>query len=314
MSIEAGNSDSSSPSFNGSRGIEHLDDPRHRLQQFPPSGGHQGVRAVGSFSRSRTNPPSGGDFCELPPARQVTNRRAGPSSAGANDPFPSYEQNVGWTSPFIHQSPQNIATDKSQGEELPYWRHDPSMATSYPQHPYSTMHSSASLANSSLPGMEQTSGFEHRDFLGWSASPHPPVRSMSLVGPEELPIRFQNHYYHNVPNGFHPSTNSSEIQPHTLSSNNSTMSGSDHPPLMPLPGMGYFHGSTAQNMTYVYPPTWSSVPPSHSPQMLGSGSERFTNAWYSDPSALAQVKEEEVVSQLHHSTHPDNMAYQANPG
>jgi hypothetical protein len=314
MSNEAGNSDSSSPSFTGSRGIEHLDDQRHRLQQFPPSGGHQGVGAVTSLSRSRTIPPSGGDSRGLALERQVTNRRAGTSSAGAIDQIPTYEQNVTWTSPFIHQSSQNLATEKSQGEELPYWRHDPLVSTSYPQHPYSMMHSSTSVAQSSQPSMEQASTFEHRDFQGWSASPHPPLRSMSLVGPEELPIHFQNHYYHNVPNEFHPSTNSSEIQPPTISSNNSTMSGSEHPPPVPLPGMGYFHGSTAQNMTYVYPSTWSSVPPGHSPQMLGSGSERFTNSWYPDPSALAQVKEEEAVSQLHHSTHPDNMAYQANPG
>jgi hypothetical protein len=312
MSNEAGTSDSSSPSFSGSRGAEHLDDPSHRLQHFPSSGAHQDIQAVGTLGRSLTNPPSRGISSGLVPAHQPTDTSAGPLSARTYETFPTYEQNVAWTSPFLQQSPRSLITDKSQAEELPYWRHDLSMPTSYPQHPYPVTHPSAPLAQSAQSSMEQTPNFGHRDLHGWSASTHPPLRSMSLVSPEELPIHYQNQYYHNAPNEFHPNTNTSDIQPPMLSNINSTMSGSDPP--LPLPSMGYLHESTTQNMNYVYPSSWSSVSPNHAPQMSGSESERFTHGWYSDPSALAQVKEEEAGSQFHHSTHPDNMAYQANPG
>ena len=314
MSNEAGTSNSSSPSFSGSRGADHFDDPNHRVQHLGSSGGHQDVRVVESLSRSLTNPPGRGKSDELVPARQTTDTRAGPSSARNYDPFPTFEQNGTWATPFLQQSLQDLAPDKSQAEEIPYWRpHELSMPTSYPQHPYAMTHSSASFAQTSQSGMEQTPNFGHRNLQGWSASPHPPPpRSMSLVGPEELPTHYQNHYFHDAPDEFHTSTNTSDMHPHTLSSNTSTMSGSD-PPLA-LPGMGSFHEAAPQSMNYVYPPSWSSIPPNQSPHMPDSGAERFTHGWYSDPSTLAQVKEEEAGSRFHRSPHTGYLPHQANPG
>jgi hypothetical protein len=311
LSNEAGASDSSSPSFTGSRVSEHLDDPSQRLQRFPSSSVHQDVQAVVSLSISLTNPPSTGRSSKLLQGRQSTDGRAGQLSARTHETFPTYEQNVPWASSFIQQSPQSSATDRAPAEELSRWRHDPSMPTTYPPHPYSMMHSSTPLTHSPHSSMEQIPNLGHRDFHSWSDSTHPPPRSMSLVGPDELSIHYQNHHYHNANNDFHPSTNISDIQPPTLPSNNSAMSRPDHP--LSLPGVEFFHDSPAQNVNYVYPSSWSPMP-NQSPQIPDTRPEGFTHHWYPDPSALAQVKEEEACSQFHHSTHPDNLAYQANPG
>ena len=310
MSNEAGTSDSSSPSFTGSRGAEHFDDLNHRAQHLPSSGS-QDVRALGTLSRSLTNPPSRGESSQLVPARRSTDTSAGPpSSASTYNAFPIYEQNPTWATPFIQQSPQNLAMNKSQAEDLHWRHHNTSMPASYTQHPYPMTYPSASLAPSPQSSTQQTPNFEHRDPHGWSALPLPPLRSTSLVSPEELPTHYQNHYYHTATNEFSPSTNNSDMQPPTVSRHDSTMPRSDPP--LPLPGMGLFHEPTPPNINCVYPPSWASVPPNLGPQMAGSGSESFS--WYPDPSALAQVKEEDNCSQFHHPAHPDNMAYQAHPG
>lgn len=174
------------------------------------------------------------------------------------------------------------------------------------------MHSSASVAHSSQLSTEQVPNSGHRNFHSWAASPHPPLRSMSIGGPDDLPVHCQNQYYHNATSEFHPSTNTSDIQPPTLSSNHSTISGSD--PSLSVQSMGFFHDSTAPDMNYVYPSNWSSAPPNQTLQMSGPGSNRLVHGWYSDPLALAQVKEEEAGAQFHHLTHPHNLANQANPG
>ena len=313
MSNETGTSDSSSPSFSGSRGPERFDESNYRLQHFPSSGGHQDVRMVETLSRSLTNPPSRGKPRVFGRVRRSTNTMAGPSSARTFDPFPTFEQNGTWTSPFLQQSPQSLPTEKPHAEELPYWRPpELSLPRSHPQHPYSATQSAGSFVQPSLSSMEHTPVFGNGGAHGWSASPHPQPRSMSLVGPDEITIHYQNHYYLAAPNEFNTTTNPSEMQPSTLSSNTSTMSSSDH--ALAQPGTGSFHEPTAQNMNYVYPPTWSSIHPNHNPRIPASAPERFTQGWYSDPSILAQVKEDEVGSHFHHPPHPGYLPHQANPG
>lgn len=203
--------------------------------------------------------------------------------------------------------------DRAPAEELPYWRHGPTMPTSYLPHTYPVMPSSASVAHPSQASMAPMSNSGHGNFHSWSASPHPPLRSLSLGGPDELPAHYQNQYYHSATNEFRPSTNTSDLQPPPLSSHNATLSGSD-PSLSVVQNMAFFHDSSAPDVNYPYPSSWSSAPPNQSPQMSGPGSNRLVHGWYSDPPALAQVKEEEAGSQFHHLAHPDNLAYQANPG
>ena len=203
--------------------------------------------------------------------------------------------------------------DKPQPEDLPFWRPpELSLPTSYPQHSFSVTHSSGSFAPSSQSSMDHTPGFVHQGPHGWSASPNPVPRSMSLVSPDDLPIHYQNQYFHDAPNEFHSNTNSSDMQPPTLSSNNSTMAGSNPP--LPLSGMGSYHEPTVQNMNYVYPPTWSSIPQNHNPQMPASAPDRFTQGWYPDPSVLVQVKEDEGGPHFQHPPHPGYLPHQANPG
>jgi hypothetical protein len=60
LSSEAGTSDSSSPSFTGTRGPEHFDHPNPRLKHLPSSAGHQDVQVVDTLSRSLTNPSTRG--------------------------------------------------------------------------------------------------------------------------------------------------------------------------------------------------------------------------------------------------------------
>ena len=202
--------------------------------------------------------------------------------------------------------------DRASAEEVPYWRQSHSTPTSYLQNPYSVTQSSTSVAHSSQSLMEQIPDSGHQNFDSWSTPPHLPLRSMSLHGPDEHPIHYQNQYYHNATGVFHPSMNTSDIQPPTLSSNNSTMSGSDHS--LPVQNIGFFHDSTAPDMNYAYPSNWSSAPPNQSPQMPGPRPNRLVHGWYPDPPALAQVKEEEAASQFHHLAHSDNLAYHASPG
>ena len=245
--------------------------------------------------------------------RELT-KRVGPSSALAYDTSHNYEQNGTWAPPFLQQSPQDVPAKRSATEELPYWRpHQASMSTTYPQYPYPMTHNTASLAQSLQSSMEQTPDSGLGDLDSWSASLHPPLRSMSLIGPEELPFHYQSHYYPHGPNEFHPSTANSYVQQSNLSSNNPGMSGSDFPPLQPT-ATGPFQEASTQDMNYIYPTAWSLAPPNESPQMRLSGPEHFTHGWYGGPSALAQGKDEETGSQFPHSSNPVYMPHKANPG
>jgi hypothetical protein len=174
-------------------------------------------------------------------------------------------------------------------------------------------HNTAPLAQSLQSSMEQTPNPGLGGLDSWSASPHPPLRSMSLVGPEELSFHYQSDYYPHTPSEFHPSAANSYMQQSNLLSNNLGMLGSDFLPLQPT-GTGSFQEASAQGMNYTYPTTWSSVPASESSQMHLSGPEHFTHGWYVGPSTLAQGKDEESSSQFPASPNPVYMPHQANPG
>ena len=241
-------------------------------------------------------------------------KRAGPSSTLSYDTSHNYEPNGTWAPPFLQQSPQDVPAARSAAEELPYWRpHQVSTPTTYPQYPYSMTHSAASLAQSLQPSMERTPDSGLGDLDSWSASPHPPLRSMSLIGPEELPFHYQSHYYPHAPNEFHPSMANSYMQQSNLSSNNLGMSGSDFPPLQTT-GTGSFQEASTQDVSYVYPTIWSSIPPHESLQMRLSVQEHITHGWHVGPSALAQGKDGGTGSQLPPSSNPVYMPHQANPG
>jgi hypothetical protein len=226
----------------------------------------------------------------------------------------NYEQNGTWAPPFLQQSPEDVPAKSSAAEELPYWRpHQASVSTTYPQYSHLMTHNTTSLAQSLQPSMEQTPGSGLGDLDGWSASLHPPPRSMSLIGLEELPVHYQSHYYPHAPNEFYPSAANSYIQQSNLSSNDSGMPGSGFPPLQPT-GTGTFQEASTQDMNYVYPTTWSLAPPNESPQMRLSGPEHFTHGWYAGPPVLAQGKDEETGSQFPPSSNLAYMPHQANPG
>jgi hypothetical protein len=176
------------------------------------------------------------------------------------------------------------------------------MPTTYQQYPYSMTHNAAPLAQSLQPSMEQTPDSGLGDLGRWSASPHPPLRSMSLIGPEELPFH-QSHYYPHA---------SSYMQQSSLSSNDLGMPGSDFPPLQTT-GTGSFQEASTQDVNYVYPTTWSPIPPNESPQMRLSVQGHFTHGWHAGPSAPAQGKDEGTGSQFPPSN-PAYMPHQANPG
>jgi hypothetical protein len=125
---------------------------------------------------------------------------------------------------------------------------------------------------------------------GLSHYSYHPSRSMSLANPNDL----QNYHspYHNDAQMFpprHPTTSSELQMPSLLSNTNPTPPGSD---THSTPNT-YSYGDHPQMNPY------QSGTPMHSPPMAGPVSEAFGGQWYTPPSGLPDVKEEEEMAGMH---------------
>ena len=246
----------------------------------------------------------------------MTDQSPGPLPAQSFEYSQIYEPNGPWdTSRYLHHTPHMLPSHRSYPEpESPaFWRPNESSGSgSYPQAHFPMSPSPVSAATKD--NVDHMNALQSMGGHGW-APRQPPMRSMSLANPDDLPPQYQAQYYNNSPIDFgRRMTTPSENQTPTLSSNtNSTGSVSDH---QPVPSMISYdaHGVPIQSMHLSYPPPWSSIPPSRSPQIATSGSEGFSQGWYTNSPGLALVTEEDPTSHFGHTPHPDYSIFKAEPG
>lgn len=224
------------------------------------------------------------------------------------DPSPSWE-----SSPFLSHSPQPLAIDRSIPGELSgtFWRPSGSpMPGAYAPSEFPMNASSLSIAPPSQASRE--AGFPHRgrDDRGWHPPPAP-VRSMSLVTPEELPPHYQARFYsqHPIAAGRGPAP--AGVTAHTLYTHSTpdTSMSELHSATETSP-LGH-QARTAQPTGFNLP-QWGSYP-QQTAQMMEPGTEGFPSEWYTASPNLAQVREEDGGP---HHYHPLSRSsyHRRNPG
>jgi hypothetical protein len=223
------------------------------------------------------------------------------------EPSPSWEQ-----PPFLSHSPQNLALDRShpEGVSAAFWRPTASpMTAAYPPSQFSMHSSSVSMTPSSQSSREAFNSRGARDERNWHHPPAP-VRSMSLVTPDELPPNYQARYLQQspiagpVPVSSDPTAASIYGQPsqdvHAIDPHSAT----------DLHAFGS-QGHPRHHSAFAIP-QWTSYSQSGT-QMMDSGDESFTSRWYSRSPGLTQVREED--STAHHYLPPsDPSRRRLNPG
>lgn len=189
------------------------------------------------------------------------------------------------------------------------WRRGDSPGTAaYPSSQY-TMNASSRIVTPSSQGNREAF-FSHgsRDDRDWHP-PSAPMRSMSLVTPEELPPHYQARFFQQPPipdrRVADPPVNHTvyghAAQDMSISSPYSTTNAS------PLDQQARSVHSVGFNF-----PQWGAYS-QHSPQLMESGVDGFPREWYTGSPNLAQVSEED--SNSHHYQPPSRTSYQrGNPG
>lgn len=147
-----------------------------------------------------------------------------------------------------------------------------------------------------------------RDDRDWH-SPSAPMRSMSLVTPEELPPHYQARFFQQPPvsarrvpetAGIHTAYNHAAQDTSMSTSLSTTNANPLNQQARPVQPVGFNF------------PQWGTYP-HQSTQLIDSGVEGFAREWYTDSPNLAQVSEEDSGS--HHFQHPPRTLYhRGNPG
>ena len=201
-------------------------------------------------------------------------------------------QNSRWyQSPRIDQSPHMNMDDQQQ----PYWKQtDSPDPSAYDTMQYNT---TPSLPASSQGDFERFPHMAHAEYT-WPSQHvgQPPMRSMSMINPSDLPPQYQLPYFSNSADDHkrQSGTPSDLIQPLPLGSNVSQMSyGNSH---FPERQLSYQHQMTTDPASYGYQTSWSSVPPMQSPHLVSD----YTQGWYHDSPGLAQVQEEDAQHSPHY--------------
>jgi hypothetical protein len=212
------------------------------------------------------------------------------------DPPPSWDH-----SPFSSPSSQNLAVERAFPDEASgaFWRpSDSPMTSAYPPSQFSVNSSSLSITQSSQSSREVYVPQRARDGRGWHPPPGP-IRSMSLVNPEELPAHYQARYFQSpiapdrppAESGGHTSTHYAHTSHDTAASEPYSATGR-HPLAR--------QGQTGQPVGFNFP-QWGAYT-QHNTQMVEPGTEGFPHEWYSGSPHLAQVREES--GSLHHHRPP----------
>ena len=301
--------------MSGGRSIDRVDSIHNSVHPLPHSATLPPSVGASPFEATLHSPPGQGAFSTTVPKSQNTDKDVEPYTSRSYDHARNMEPGNTWSGPtYLQQSPQPMAADKPYPEDHNFWRpHDPQVATSYPHPHYTMTPSTISMAPpSSHSSAEQVPTFGLRDGHHWPPPPHPPLRSMSLGAPEEMPHYYLTQYQHDhAPDFSRRTANTSEMQPPILASNVGPIT--EAPEQQAIPGMVPYHQTMPQQpLHYGYPPVWSSMPPLHSPRLQSPGPEGFTQDWY--PAGLPQVKEEDPAPHFQHQQNSDYLPFQANPG
>ncbi|KAI9878146.1 MAG: hypothetical protein M1830_001753 [Pleopsidium flavum] len=125
-----------------------------------------------------------------------------------------------------------------------------------------------------------------REDLGWPL----PARSMSFGQVEDLPMNYQHHYHEPFQHDLRRRISTDIYAPPSLDTSNTSSRASisephSAPVSAPVGGQPRHH--------FGFPPAWNSLPGHHIGAMVGKGPEGISG-WYSEPSPLAKVQEEDA--------------------
>ena len=216
-------------------------------------------------------------------------------------------------SPFMSHSPQNLGIDRSLSGETSgsLWRQSDSPLTSaYPPSLLSMNSSSVSMTPSSQGSREALFPHGARDDRNRHPPPAP-MRSMSLVTPEELPPQYQARF---LQQSSHPADRiavTPGVAAHPLY-NHAAHDTSSYVPHSSMEINSLEHqGGVAHQAGFAFS-QWSGYPQQNT-QMIDSGTEGFSREWYAGSPNVGQVREDD--SGPHHFQPPSRLAlHRRNPG
>ncbi|MCJ1387421.1 hypothetical protein MMC18_000264 [Xylographa bjoerkii] len=252
-------SSSSSPGLIVGRGMESVD----HFSQYPmlPITSHVYTGSLAPMSAGIISPPSS----------------IGPGSSRAYE-FPPHHDRTNWENQLHEHIPLSAGHSYAEDHMSGHWRESPITPVYSPYTP--------GPPNSLAPQVRDGSGTfapfgAPRHEPGWAA----PTRSMSYGHVEDLSNHHLNHYQ--PPYQMDLRRRASEMHPPSLqTSNSSNASTSD----LPGPPMSVPMSSQVVHQ-HGLPAAWSSLPtqsPMHKLADYGN--------WYSEPTQLARVQEEDVAS------------------
>jgi hypothetical protein len=276
----------------GSNVVDQIDE-YHQLRPhaLQTNHEHQGYNA---YSNSALSPPERSTRT-FPFARTRTDSDLAPMSGLSYDYHQNFDASSGWDhSPYLSHSPQNLAIDRSNaGDASSTWGRPTGspIAGAYAPSLLSMHSSSMSMTPSSQGSREAFLPHGARDDRNWQP-PSTPMRSMSLVTPEEMPPHYQARFLHQSPVSTGPAPVTAGLAIQTPYNH----AFQDAASCMPQASAGMtvlgHHDHTGQQLGFAYP-QWNN---DHQPgtQILESGAEVYAAEWYHGPQNLAQVPEEDI--------------------
>lgn len=295
----------------GSNVVEQVE-AYHHLQPHPLQTNPDN-QSSNLYSDSTLSPPERSKG-HLSSANIKTDHLVAPMSGLSYEFPPNFGPSPSWGhSTFQSNSPQSLAIERPIQEEGTgtIWRPSGSpMPGAYPLPQFSMHSSSLSITPSSQGSREAFFPHGTRDDRSWQPPPAP-IRSMSLVTPEELPPHYQARFLSQPPNtvGRVPAT--AEATAHTLYTHAAQGAAAYEPHAnTEINPLGH-PGRTGQPAGFGFP-QWGTYP-QQSIQMVESGREGFSREWYTGSPNLAQVREED--GSPHHYQHPSRSSHhRQNPG
>ncbi len=288
ISNEASTSSSSSPALAGGHVVEQVESfnlyrpmPATSGPNFP--GPTDPPSASTTLPLGKGSPMSSGKPFQKP---FLTQMHTAPSHHRGFEFSHPPDRAPRWDSSYLDHSPASAGLGHPTPEDpsSAYWRFAESpMTPAFPHfsgHPSSSFHYPRDHGSSfSLSGS--------REDLGWPL----PARSMSFGQVEDLPMNYQHHYHQPFQHDFRRRISTDMYAPPSLdTSNNSSISEPHSAPVSAPVG-----GLTRQH--FGFPPAWNTLPGHHIGGVVGKGPESI-GGWYSEPSPLAKVQEEDAGSIL----------------
>lgn len=270
----------------------------HHLQPHPLQT-NQEDQIFHSYSASTLSPPDR-SRCYTSLAEFWADCFVAPMSGASYEFPPNFDPPPTWDhSPFLSHSPQSLGIDRSVSGEASgtFWRPSGSpMTGAYAPSQYSMNSSSLSIAPSSQGSREAFFPQSARDDRNWQPPPAP-MRSMSLVTPEELPAHYQARFLHQSSIAAGRGSLAAGVTTHPLygQAAQNTIPCEPHSTTERSP-LGH-QERTGQPAGLGFPQQWGTYPQQNT-QMAEPGAEGYSREWYAGSPNLAQVREED--GSLHH--------------